>query len=70
MAICKSHNPILEFPKELVETILRTIGEAVQDLADFSLYFGKFVLPISQEQIHLEKIPSTNFAVLIVAVNV
>ena len=36
MAICKLHIPILEFPKERVETILRTIGEAVQDLANFS----------------------------------
>ena len=41
MAICKLNIPILEFPKERVETIFGSIGEAVQDLADFSFIFSQ-----------------------------
>ena len=44
MAICKLHIPILEFPKERIETIFRTIGEAVQDLADFSFIFWQICI--------------------------
>ena len=44
MAICKLHIPFLEFPKECVKTILRTIGEAVQDLADFSYIFSQICI--------------------------
>ena len=44
MAICKLHILILEIPKERVETILRTIGEAVQDLADFSFIFWQICI--------------------------
>ena len=70
MAICKFHIPILEFPKERIETILRTIGEAVQDLADFSFIFWQICIAYISETNPFKKIPPTNFAVLMVAVNV
>ena len=44
MAICKLNIPILEFPKERVETIFGSIGEAVQDLADFSFIFSQICI--------------------------
>ena len=44
MAICKLHIPIVEFPKERIETILRTIGEAVKDLADFFFIFWQICI--------------------------
>ena len=44
MAICKFHIPILEFPKERVETIFGSIGEAVQDLANFPFIFSQICI--------------------------
>ena len=70
MAICKLHIPILEFPKERVETIFGSIGEAVQDLADFSFIFWQICIAYISGTNPFKKNPSTNFAVLIVAVNV
>ena len=40
MAIYKLYILILEFSKERIETIFRSIGVAVQDLADFSFIFS------------------------------
>jgi hypothetical protein len=39
MAIYKLYILILEFSKERIETIFRSIGVALQDLADFSFIF-------------------------------
>ena len=44
MAIFKFHIPILEFPKERVETIFGSIGEAVQDLANFPFIFSQICI--------------------------
>ena len=40
MSIYKLYILILEFSKERIETIFRSIGVAVQDLADFSFIFS------------------------------
>ena len=44
MAIYKLYILILEFSKERIETIFRSIGVAVQDLADFSFIFWQICI--------------------------
>ena len=41
MAIYKLYIPILEFSQKRIDTIFRSIGLAVQDLADFSFIFSQ-----------------------------
>ena len=64
MAICKFHIPILEFPKERVETIFGSIGEAVQDLANFSFIFSQiWIAYISRIKTYIKN-PSWQFCTI------